>query len=165
MSDADKAMNDGKARTQADDGLANSTEAESAQPQSNEEIAAGASTAAISTNPQQQPQQQDGSADAGGDDDDDDLMDVEIPMEMLMDPGKPKMLPRPSESMAWDNSAIHQCFAMAMASHDATDNEDKYQWQKPLSLGEQSMEVIQSFHPPSVKLPLWAVDPYLASVQ
>ena len=67
---------------------------------------------------------------------------------------------RPPEGLQWSDTAIVDCWNVAVKSHD---NSEPPQWRSPSLVDEHDMEMWTKWRPKSVPIPLWAVDPFFHS--
>jgi hypothetical protein len=96
------------------------------------------------------------------DDSDSDSFDLPLVIVSPHDPitkaSKPQ---RPPDELEWDDTAISSCLDLAMATHD--DDTKDMEWHMPRLGNASDNEILATWRPKSLKLPVWAVDPFVAS--
>jgi hypothetical protein len=95
-------------------------------------------------------------------DSDSDSLDVPLVMVSPHDPlAKASKPQQPPDELEWDDTAILSCLDLTMATHD--DDTKDMEWPMPRLGNAIDNEIISTWRPNSLKLPVWAVDPFVAS--
>jgi len=104
------------------------------------------------------------SSDEEADDDDDSLM-MDVPLVGHAGELPLPKLEAPPEGMSWKESAILECMDLALKSHDDDHPLTNFVWKSPLENEEEYIaDSIKDWIPKPLSLPIWAVDPCLATL-